>query len=134
MDKSKLDFDLRIIAKKITALSGLSYSDKEYDHIEEEIHSLEDEFMYNYGEFLEEAISKVHNEYCPDNDVLVPIAYLANEYIFKDDSVEVSSGQGVLVDVNDYPDKLVRLALVPSPTRIMLLVGDEIKEEVWKLE
>ena len=133
MDKSKLDFDLRIIAEKITALSGLSYSDKEYDHIEEELHSLEDEFMHNYGEFVEEAISKVHKQHCPDNDVLVPIAYIANEYIFKDDTVEVSSGQGVLVDVRDYPGKLVRLALVPSPTRIMLLVGDDIKKEVWKL-
>ncbi len=44
----------------------------------------------------------------------------------------------MLVDVDGYPNKTVRLALVPSPTRILLLVGDEIKEEVkwweWRLD
>lgn len=134
MDKNQLDIELLNLAKKITTLSRLSYNDVEYDQIEEELHVLEDDFLENYGDFIEDAILEVHNKYCPDNDVLVPIAYLGNKYIFTEGSVDIDSNQGVLVDASDYPDKSARLVLVPSPVRIMLMVGDDIKKEVWKLE
>ena len=39
---------------------------------------------YNYGDYIEEALRDVHDEFCPDSEVLLPIAYLANEYIKKE--------------------------------------------------
>ncbi len=134
MEKDQLDLELLMLAKKITVLSELSYNDSEYDQIEEELHELEDVFLEKYGDFIEEIILEVHNKYCPANDVLVPIAYLGNKYIFDDGSVDVASDQGVLIEMREYPDKSVRLVLVPSPARILLMVGDDFKKEVWKLE
>jgi len=85
-----------------------------------------------YGDYLEEAFDEVHDEYCPDTDVLLPIAYLAKEYIKNDDgSYDVLYNQGVPVEIDDYPGKETKLALVPSPTRIILQIDENTREEVW---
>ena len=134
MDIDKLNGDLCKLALKKNELSVLDYDNEEYDRVEEELHSLEDEFQENYGDYLEEALSYVHDEFCADNDVLLPIAYLANKYKVEDDRFDVDTNQGVLVDVDDFPGKSVRLVLVPSPTRILLIVDENTREEVWKAE
>lgn len=132
IDIKKLDSDLTTLVKKKIALSKLNYADKDYDEIEEELHDLEDDFIENYGEYLEEALAEVHDEFCPDNDVLLPIAYLADEYIVKDDTIDVAPGQGVLVEADDFASAKVTLALAPNPTRIVLQAGTDHKEVVWQ--
>jgi hypothetical protein len=132
IDIKKLDSDLTTLVKKKIALSKLNYADKDYDEIEEELHDLEDDFIENYGEYLEEALAEVHDEFCPDNDVLLPIAYLADEYIVKDDTIDVAPGQGVLVEADDFASAKVTLALAPNPTRIVLQAGADHKEVVWQ--
>ncbi|MBK6264870.1 hypothetical protein JKA74_07465 [Marivirga sp. S37H4] len=131
VDIKKLDTDLTALVKKKIALSKLNYADKDYDQIEEELHDLEDDFVENFGEYLEEALAHVHDEFCPDNDVLLPIAYLADEYIVKDDTIDVAPGQGVLVEADDFASAKVTLALAPNPTRIVLQAGNDHKEVVW---
>jgi hypothetical protein len=69
IDIKKLDEDLTALVKAKIALSKLTYADKDYDKIEEELHDMEDDFQENYGEYLEEALADVHDEFCPDNDV-----------------------------------------------------------------
>ena len=132
IDIKKLDSDLTTLVKKKIALSKLNYADKDYDAIEEELHDLEDDFIENYGEYLEDALAEVHDEFCPDNDVLLPIAYLADEYIVKDDTIDVAPGQGVLVEADDFASAKVTLALAPNPTRIVLQAGADHKEIVWQ--
>ena len=95
---------------------------------------MEDDFQENYGEYLEEALADVHDEFCPDNDVLLPIAYLADEYVIQEDTIEVAPGQGVLVEADDFASSKVTLALAPQPTRIVLQAGNDHKEVVWKAE
>ncbi len=131
IDIKKLDADLTTLVKKKIALSKLNYADKDYDQIEEELHDLEDDFVENFGEYLEEALANVHDEFCPDNDVLLPIAYLADEYVVKDDTIDVAPGQGVLVEADDFASAKVTLALAPNPTRIVLQAGNDHKEVVW---
>ncbi|MDN5200918.1 hypothetical protein QQ008_06085 [Fulvivirgaceae bacterium BMA10] len=137
MDIKSLNKALLEIAEKKNRLSELNYNDSTYDEIEEELHDLEDDFGEKFGDYVEDALHYVHDEYCPDNDVLLPIAYLANKYIEKgklaDGSVEydVEPNEGVIVDVDDYPGKESRLVLVPNPTRLILQVGRNQKEEVW---
>lgn len=134
MNIEALDQALVKIVEKKNILSKLNYNDKNYDQVEEELHDLEDDFVEEYGDYLEEILADVHDELCPDNDVLLPIAYLANKYVKKEDNGQVTyhaADGGVLVDVDEYPDKLTRLVLVPKPTRLMLQVGNQQEEQVW---
>src|SRR5690606_41042830 len=80
MDIQKLDHALALLVEKNHELNALDYNDKNYDRVEEDLHDMEDDFLDEYGDFLEEVLRDVHDEYCPDSDVLLPIAYLAKQY------------------------------------------------------
>ncbi|WP_017733681.1 hypothetical protein [Nafulsella turpanensis] len=137
MDIKALDKALTALVEKKNELAGLNYNDPKYDDAEEELHSMEDDFVSQYGEYLEDALHVVHDDICPDNDVLLPIAYLADKYQKVGEKPDGSPlwdtdmQQGVLVDVDDYPGKPARLVFVPNPTRLMLMVSGVGKEEVW---
>jgi predicted nuclease with TOPRIM domain len=119
MDVKELDADLREIEKTKAELSKLDYSDPKYDDLEEKLHDLEDDLQEKHGEYLEEALQTVHDEICPDNDVLMPIAYL---------------GKGVPVEVDKMPGKDTRLILTTNPPRIILTIGKEKQNIVWRAE
>lgn len=122
------------IAEKKIQLSGIGYNDPDYDLLETEIHELEDDFQSNYGSFIEEALFNVHDEYCPDNDVLLPIAYIASTYKKGNGqfTYDVDDHQGIPVDADDFPGIKARLVLIPDPTRLVLQGEKEhFKEVVW---
>jgi hypothetical protein len=116
MDVKALDKSLVEILKKREELSKLDYSNPKYDDLEEEVHDLEDDFQDEFGEYVEAAFQDIHDELCPDNDVLLPIAYI---------------GKGVPVEVDKYEGKDTRLILLPGPTRIILTGGKEKEEVLW---
>ena len=116
MDIKALDKALQALQKKRKELSSLDYNNPKYDDIEEELHDMEDDFQDEYGEYVEKALQDVHDKFCPDNDVLLPIAYM---------------GDGVLVEADKYPGKEVKLSLVAGPPRIVLSVGKDKQEVVW---
>ena len=138
MDIEKLNEDFAVLADKINELDDMDYSDERYDDLEEELHDLEDQFIEDFGQDLEEAIALVHDEFCPDNDVLLPTAYFAKNYIRlqKDHkgrySYDIEFGEGVPVEVDDFPGQEVRLVLVPGPARLLVTVGDSAKQEAWR--
>ncbi|SDL53497.1 hypothetical protein SAMN05421823_106262 [Catalinimonas alkaloidigena] len=140
MNTNQLDNDLIALVEKKTELSQMQYNDERYDEVEDELHQMEDEFLSHYGTYLEEAFHVVHDEFCPDNDVLLPIAYLAKKYQKTKEkrngkpTYDVSQNEGVLVDADDYPNMITRLVLVPNPTRILLLTKSGTKEVVWQVE
>lgn len=119
MDVKALDQALSKIVQKQEELSKIDYSNPKYDDLEEELHDLEDDLQDEYGDYLEAALQQVHDEYCPDNDVLMPIGYI---------------GQGVPVEVDKLPGKDTRLLLAPGPVRIILSVGEGQQEVVWSCE
>ena len=119
MDVKALNKALLEIVKKRDELSKINYNDPSYDNLEEQLHDLEDDFQDEYGEYLENALQQVHDEYCPDNDVLMPIGYL---------------GQGIPVEVDKLPGKDTRLILEPNPTRIILSVNKDKQQVVWSSE
>jgi uncharacterized protein YydD (DUF2326 family) len=130
---------VNIIDKRIE-LNLLDYNDAEYDQVEEELHDLEDDLVDKFGDELEKVFQKIHQQYCPDTDVLSPIAYLAKQYMVagenKDGTLTYgieNKSQGLLVDSDKYEE--ARLLLLPNPPRMLLLGnhGKEIKE-VWKSE
>lgn len=131
MNLPELEARLSAIADKRNALSGLDYNNEEYDRVEEELHDLEDDFQEEYGDYLEDVLRDIHDEYCPDSDVLLPIAYLAKEYLKSDEGYQVKPNQGVLVDVDDFPGKNVRLVLAPGPVRFILQIDPETSQIVW---
>ncbi len=115
MDIKALDKALQEIVKKREELGKIDYNNPKYDDLEEKLHDLEDAFQDSYGDYLEEALEQVHEEYCPDSDVLMPIAYL---------------GKGVFVEAEKFPGKEVKLVLAPSPARFLLQVGGK-EQVVW---
>ena len=133
MDTEKLNDDLVNLVLKKNELNRLDYSNPEYDTVEEELHDLEDEFLKVHGKELEDVFKSIHDEFCPENEVLLPIAYLANKYKIKkrdDGDIEfsVSLNEGVIVDVENYADRLTRLVLVPNPSRILLQIDNSHSE------
>lgn len=95
-----------------------------------EIEALQNQLINEFGTQLEEAIFNVHDEYCPDDEMKPLVAYLPSWYIREKNNFQLPVGQGVVVEADDYPGQEVRLALVPSPTRLVLKVQESGAEEV----
>ncbi len=125
---------LVIIVELRMRLDALTYDSPDYDTLEEELHELEDDFLEKYGDYLEDALIDVHDEYCPDTDVLLPIAYLAKKYIKKDNNFDVlDDGQGVWVELEDEFEHLEgHIVIIPSPLRIVLFTSKNEKKIVWR--
>ncbi len=116
MDSKALDKALQEIVSQRAALSKIDYNNPKYDDLEEELHDLEDDFQDKYGDYLEDVIQTVHDKYCPDNDVLLPIAYL---------------GDGAPVDLEKLPSRDTKLVLLTNPTRLVITLGKDQQEVVW---
>jgi hypothetical protein len=116
MNVKALDKAIQEIVKKREELEKLDYNDPKYDDLEEELHDMEDDLQDEHGEYLEEALQDVHDRLCPENDVLMPIAYI---------------GKGVPVEVEKYDGKDTKLVLTYGPTRVVLLIGKDKEEIVW---
>ncbi|HOX82630.1 MAG TPA: hypothetical protein PLJ60_03930 [Chryseolinea sp.] len=115
MDIKALDKALQEIIKRKSVLGKLTYNDPTYDDLEEELHDLEDDFQEAYGEYLEAALQTVHDQFCPDNDVLMPIAYI----------------NGIPVEVDKLPGKDTKLFIEAKPPRIILAVGTSAQQVLW---
>lgn len=135
MDSKAVDKALQEIIKKRMELAKLDYSNPAYDDLEEKLHDKEDEFQESFGDELEHALQDVHDEYCPDTDVLMPVAYIAKSYTINDKKeFSVAPTEGVYVEMDDYPGKETKLVLVPNPVRIILNIGGDKQQIVWKAE
>ncbi|MCG8306091.1 MAG: hypothetical protein MI975_01790 [Cytophagales bacterium] len=137
MDIKRLNEDLCKLVSRRNLLAAIDYNDEAYDEVEQDLHDFEDDFLDEYNDYLEDVFKSVHEKYCPDNDVLLPIAYIAKKYIEKTDeggnvSYGVGPNEGVLVETDEYPKSDVRLILVPSPTRIVMTVDNANPEIVWE--
>lgn len=115
MDANALNKALLEILNKREELGKLDYNNPKYDDLEEELHDLEDDFQDTFGDSLEEVLQKVHDDVCPDNDVLLPIAYL----------------KGIPVETDRFAGKDTKLILAANPTRIILTIGKDKEEVLW---
>ena len=131
MDANALNAALLEIIKSRQELGAIDYSNPKYDDLEEKLHDMEDDFMDKYGDELERALQEIHDEYCPDSDVLVPIAYIAKKYQVNKDEYTVTQAEGVFVEMDDYPGKDTKLVILPNPPRIQLSIGGEKQQVVW---
>lgn len=136
MDVEKLNDDLCELVSRRNVLAAIGYNDAAYDEVEENLHDFEDDFLEKYEDYLEEGLQTVHDKYCPDIDVLLPIAYIAKKYIEKTDqegnmTYGVGANEGVLVEVDKYPKSDVRLILVPSPVRVVMTIDNANPLVVW---
>ncbi len=136
MDIDALDLSLVAIVKKKNELHKIGYQDPRYDEVEEELHDLEDALMKEHGEDMEEVIQQVHDKICPDTEVLIPIAYLAKSYVpTKDpdgsDTFDVDLKEGVPVILDEYPNQLTRMVLLPAPPRLIVQVNRAKRFLVW---
>jgi hypothetical protein len=132
MDIKALDKELQNIAKKRNELNKLGYDNPAYDDLEEQLHDLEDSFQERFGKDLENVLQEVHDKYCPDTDVLLPVAYLAKTYQVSDkNEFSVGEKEGVFVEVDDQPGRDTKLVIVPNPPRLILNGGKEKQKVLW---
>jgi hypothetical protein len=132
MDVKELDKAIQEIALRRNALKKIDYNNPKYDDLEEELHDLEDSLHVKFGEYLEDVLQDVHDKYCPDTDVLYPIAYLAKSYTINDkNEYSVATSEGVFVEVDSIPGKDTKLVIVPNPVRVILNVGKDQQQIVW---
>jgi hypothetical protein len=132
MDVKELDKSIQEIALRRNALKKIDYNNPKYDDLEEELHDLEDSLHVKFGEYLEDVLQDVHDKYCPDTDVLYPIAYLAKSYTITDkNEFSVAANEGVFVEVDSIPGKDTKLVIVPNPIRVILNVGNGQQQIVW---
>ncbi len=140
MDSIAIDKFLIEIIKKKADLNALTYDDKEYDKIEDELHDMEDEFMDMYGDDFSEILEDIHDELEADNDVLLPIAYLGTQYILKGQSADglntydVRPTEGIPMDTDKFVGKIKRLVLIPNPLRFLLQIDNTKREIVWQVK
>ncbi len=135
MDMKALDKALQGIIAKRNLLQNLDYNNPKYDDLEEELHDLEDDFQDQFGEYLGGVLQKVHDQHCPDTDVLHPIAYIAKAYtVSSNHEFIVDFSDGVYVEMDKYPGKETKLAIAPNPMRVILNVDEEKQEIVWSAE
>lgn len=116
MDLNTLDKALQEIVNTRAELEKIDYNNPRYDELEEKLHDLEDDFQDKHGAIMEDILQKVHDEHCPDSDVLLPIAYL---------------GDGVPVELDKLPGRDVKLALEVGPPRLYLKLNDK-QQLVWE--
>jgi hypothetical protein len=135
MDLKALDKALQELIKSRAELANLDYNNPKYDDLEEKLHDSEDAFQDKYGEFLENALQDIHDEHCPDSDVLMPIAYLAKKYHVSDKGeYSVDSTEGVFVETEKYAGKDTKLVILPNPIRIALNIGKDKQIIVWQVK
>lgn len=137
MNVEELDNSILELVKLKIALSEMDYNDPKYDEVEDKLHDLEDRFLDNDGEWLEDIIADVHDELCPEEEVLSPISYIADQYLKlgeneKGPVLDVDSKQGVMVNLgeNNQFKSQPRLVVVPNPLRVLLNV-DGSRFRVW---
>jgi hypothetical protein len=135
MDPKALDKALQEIALRRNELKKIDYNNPKYDDLEEQLHDLEDDFQEKFGEQVEVVLQEVHDKYCPDSDVLYPIAYMAKSYIINDkNEFQAEPTEGVFVEVDSLPGRETKLVIVPNPTRIILNIGRDKQQVVWTAE
>ncbi len=138
MDWNKLDQDLTGIVERRIALSKITYADPEYDDIEEELHDLEDDLNEEFGERLEAELEKIYAKLSSDNEVLLPSAYLANNYrpLLPDAngivSYEVKGPEGVPVESEQFDGQDVRIVLIPNPARFVMQINGVSLKDLWR--
>jgi hypothetical protein len=133
MNLELIDKKIAEILEKRNALSNINYDDDRYDQVEEELHNLEDQLIEDFGEYFESVLENVHDEICPNNEILLPTAYLPKiTYKNENNEYDFEGKQGVLIDAIGYKGKDTRLVLVPFPTRLILLIGGKEKKVVWR--
>jgi hypothetical protein len=132
MDIKQLDKAVQDIAIRRNELKKLDYNNPKYDDLEEQLHDLEDALVDSHGDYLEEVLQEIHDKYCPDTDILLPIAYLAKTYaVTANNEFSVATSEGVYVEVDSLPGKETKLVILPNPLRVVLNVGKEKQQVVW---
>ncbi|HAC24193.1 MAG TPA: hypothetical protein DCE81_04690 [Cytophagales bacterium] len=132
MDVKEMDRAILEIVSKRLELEKVDYNNPHYDELEEQLHDLEDAFQVNHGEALASILQEVHDEWCPDSELLYPIAYLAKHYdVNGNNEYVVSSQEGVYVEVEKLPGRETKLVIVPNPLRLILNIGKEKQQVVW---
>jgi hypothetical protein len=121
------------LIRRRSELQKLNYNNPQYDDLEEKLHDGEDAFQDEYGEYLEEVLQDIHDEHCPDSDVLMPIAYLAKKYtISEKGEYSVDPAEGVFVETEKFAGKDTKLVIIPNPLRIALNIGKDQHIIVWQ--
>lgn len=132
MDSKQLNGSLVEIVSLRTELSYMSYSDEQYDVVEDRLHELEDTFVDTFGDALEDVIGDVLAQVKSDSDVLLPTSYLPQSLEDSGTNLEMDDEPGVTIDIDEYGNEMdIRLVLLPNPARLVLVLNGDIVKDLW---
>ncbi|MCS6833949.1 MAG: hypothetical protein NZ521_10280, partial [Flammeovirgaceae bacterium] len=80
MNYDEISTMLAQIIDKRAELNQFSQTTPEYQSLRSSLKKLESEFVEKYGSQLREILLDVHDEYCPDIEVLPVLQYIGKEY------------------------------------------------------
>lgn len=144
----KINIDFLDLIQLKQELNELDFNSEEYDEIEDELIAFEDTFLKKYGRILEKVISKIHKNYAPEIEPLLPTAYVGNKYIvdtISNEIVNIDPKGGILLET-PYDDAKgmpihIRVYIMPNPVRIevrakhkQFIVWSETNPESLNLE
>ena len=111
-------------------LNSMEFNSTKYDELEEVLADLEDDFMEDFGDELDEVITKIHHTLCPEIESAHPMAYFARNYTeseFVPGDYEINTGDGIKI-IAEIKGKKVRGSLVwlPNPARLVMISAEDI--------
>ena len=112
-------------------IHGMNPDSPDKSNLISELNQMETAFDEQFGSQLYEVFLDIHDELCPDNDILSASEYIAQYYEAKGNQYFVDDKQGALVHMDDYPNSETKLVLLPNPLRVELNIDAYNKEEVW---
>jgi hypothetical protein len=129
-------FEIIELRKELTTLS---YNNPRYDEVEDQLHELEEQFVSDFGVVVNDALADFYDEYCPDSDVLSPLAYIAKNYTVTGENqygktFDVNKKDALAIELDDFPGQDNRLTIIPNPLRLVAFFGDGTTKEVWRLK
>lgn len=132
LDIKALDQALQEIIKRRTKLYAMSFDSEGYDDFEDELMDTEDDFSEKYGDFIEDGVAEVYEQFGLEDEVLSAVSYIGRHYqITKDNQYGISAKQGLPVDTPDEPEADLKIILLPNPVRIFAVMGGKA-QEAWR--
>lgn len=136
MNLSRLEELVKSLADLRTQQKLESPESPTYQALGNGIQEIQQQLTIEYGPYIEEAIFNVHDEYCPDDEIHPLMDYLPTYFektgVNGHTRYTVPKGEGLPVEADDFPGERTRLALVPSPTRLVLKCQEsDLEEVVW---
>jgi hypothetical protein len=125
------------IAETKNKLSFINYNDPLYDSYEDKLHTLEDVLMETYGDYLDNTLNLLYQQFSFQEDLSHPLSYIPSQFEIKEKDgnlhFNVLPEHCLKINSDKYPEEIIKVVLLPSPARFVVYLLRTHKELIWKV-